>query len=206
MNLVGQYDSPYARRVAISLRVLGFPYEHDTRSVFGDFEAIRRINPAGRIPVLILDDGRALVDSSAILDWLDHEVGPDRALLQPTGAERQRALQRIALATGAIDKIGAAAYERLMRPEALRWPEWIARCRAQGAGALAVLDKERWPEDAPLDQARITTACAIAYAKLADPELMPSGRFPALDALSAGCEARAEFVATSVADYALPRG
>jgi glutathione S-transferase len=50
MILVGQYDSPYVRRVAISLRVQGFAYEHDTRSVFGDFDALRRINPLGRIP------------------------------------------------------------------------------------------------------------------------------------------------------------
>jgi glutathione S-transferase len=57
MILVGQYDSPFVRRVAISLRALGFTYEHDTRSVFADFDAIRRINPLGRIPSLILDDG-----------------------------------------------------------------------------------------------------------------------------------------------------
>src|SRR4051794_10587087 len=68
MILVGQYDSPYVRRVAVSLRVLGFAYEHDTRSVFADFDAMRRINPLGRIPSLVLPDGRALIDSAAILD------------------------------------------------------------------------------------------------------------------------------------------
>jgi glutathione S-transferase len=38
--LVGQYDSPYVRRVAVSLRMLGFSYAHDTRPVFGDSAAI----------------------------------------------------------------------------------------------------------------------------------------------------------------------
>jgi len=57
MILVGQYDSPYVRRVAVSLRVLGLPYEHDIRSVFGDFDSMRRTNPLGRIPSLILDGG-----------------------------------------------------------------------------------------------------------------------------------------------------
>ena len=81
MILVGQYDSPFVRRVAVSLRVLGFDYEHDTRSVFGDFEAMRQVNPLGRIPSLVLDGGEVLIDSAAILDWLDETVGPDRALL-----------------------------------------------------------------------------------------------------------------------------
>jgi glutathione S-transferase len=135
MVLVGQYDSPYVRRVAVSLRVLGFDYDHDTRSVFADFEAMRAINPLARIPSLLLDDGEVLIDSTAILDWLDQAVGPGRALVPPAGAQRQRALRLIALATGAIEKIGAAAYERLMRPPALRWPEWIDRCRVQGRRA-----------------------------------------------------------------------
>jgi glutathione S-transferase len=206
MILVGQYDSPYVRRVAVSLRVLGFDYQHDTRSVFGDFDAIQRINPAGRIPALVLDDGEALVDSAAILDWLDETVGPERALVPPRGIERRTVLRRIALACGAIDKIGAATYERLMRPEALRWPEWIARCRTQGLGAFSALAAESWPANSALDQAKITTACALFYARMADPETVPPGRFPVLDRLSAECEELPEFAATRPTEYVLPRG
>jgi glutathione S-transferase len=205
MILVGQYDSPYVRRVAVSLRVLGFAYEHDTRSVFGDFDALRRINPVGRIPSLVLDGGEVLIDSAAILDWLDQAVGPGRALVPPDGAARRRALRLIALATGAIDKVGAAAYERMVRPASYRWPEWIERCRVQGGGALAALAAEPWPADAPLDQAQITAACMMRYVRMADPDLAPPGRHGALDALSERCEARPEFQATYAADYALPR-
>jgi glutathione S-transferase len=118
MILVGQYDSPFVRRVAVSLRVLGYAYEHDTRSVFADFAAMRRVNQLGRIPSLVLDDGETLIDSAAILDWLDQSVGPGRALVPAAGPERRRALRRIALATGAVDKVGAAIYERLIRPSA----------------------------------------------------------------------------------------
>lgn len=206
MILIGQYDSPYVRRVAISLRVLGFSYEHDTRSVFGDFDAIRQINPLGRIPSLILDGGETLIDSAAILDWLDEEVGPDRALVPRYGEARRRALYRIALASGAIEKIGAANYERLIRPKALRWPEWIDRCLTQGKGAIAALEAEAWPADAPIDQAQITTACMLRYVRLTDPASLPEGQCPALDALHARCEARPEFQATFPADYAVPRG
>jgi len=203
--LVGQYDSPYVRRVAVSLRVLGFSYAHDTRSVFADFEAMRAVNPLGRIPSLVLDGGEVLIDSAAILDWLDQTVGPERALLPSGSPERRGALRRIALATGAIDKVGAAAYERIIRPAALRWPEWTLRCLTQGTGAIAALAAEPWPAGEKLDQAQITTACMIRYVRMADPDLLPPGRFPSLDALSDRCEALPAFQATWPADYVLPR-
>ena len=204
MILVGQYDSPYTRRVAASLHMLGFDFEHDTRSVFGDFDSMRTTNPLGRIPSLVLADGTTLIDSAAILDWLDHQVGPERALLPPGGLARQQALQRIALATGTIDKVMAGAYERLVRPLAHRWPDWIARCRTQAEGGLAALASLPWPGDARLDQAAITTACMVGYVRLADPGLLPAGRHPALDALSQRCEALPAFQKTHPAEYTLP--
>jgi glutathione S-transferase len=109
MILVGQYDSPYTRRVAVSLGLLGFDFEHDGRSVFADFESMRTTNPLGRVPSLILRDGTTLIDSMAILDWLDQQVGPERGLMPASGPARQDALQRIALATGTIDKVMGAA-------------------------------------------------------------------------------------------------
>ncbi len=204
MILVGQYDSPYVRRVGVTLGVLGFAFEHDTRSVFADFDSMRTTNPLGRIPSLILDDGTTLIDSAAILDWLDQEVGRGRALLPPSGSARREALQRMALATGTIDKAGVAAYERLIRPDRYQWPDWIARCRTQAEGGLAALAALSWPADAPLDQVAITTACMVRYIRIADPDLLPAGRYPALDALSQRCEALPAFKATYPADYALP--
>jgi glutathione S-transferase len=204
MILVGQYDSPYVRRVAVSLGLLEFAFEHDRRSVFADFDSMRTVNPLGRIPSLILPDGTTLIDSAAILDWLDQSVGPERALLPPSGPSRQQALQRIALATGTIDKVMAAAYERRIRPAAYRWPDWIARCRTQAEGGIAALAAQSWPADARLNQAWITTACMISYIRMADPDLLPPGRYPALDALSQRCEALPAFKATFPVDYKVP--
>jgi glutathione S-transferase len=196
MILVGQYDSPYVRRVAISLRVLGFPYEHDTRSVFGDFDSIRQTNPTGRIPALVLDDGAVLVDSAVILDYLDEEVGPERALIPRSGPARREMLHRVALASAAIDKAGAANYELLLRPAQYQWPEWIARLQTQALGAIAALEDLAWPADAPLDQAQITTVCLLRYIELRSPNLAPPAQFPNLAALAARCEKRPEFLAT----------
>jgi len=206
MILVGQYDSPYTRRVAISLMVLGISYQHDTRSVFGDFDSMRKTNPLGRIPSLILDDGTVLIDSAAILDWIDESVGPDRALIPPAGLARCDALQRIALANGAVDKIGGGRnYENLIRPSRYRWPEWIERTTTQGLGALEALNARDWPASAPLDQAQITAGCAIDYVKVTAPDLVPESRFPVLDALWKRLTARPEFATTSFSDYKVPR-
>lgn len=205
MILIGQYNSPFVRRVAISLRILGLGYEHDTRSVFADFDAVRRINPLGRIPSLALDDGNVLINSAAILDWLDQSAGPQRALIPPAGTERRHVLHRMALATGVIDKAGAAAYERLIRPAPYRWPEWIERCLTQAAGGLEALEAEQWPASARLDQAEITTACMLRWLQIAVSDMLPPGRYPALEALSARCEARQEFSATCPVGYAVPR-
>lgn len=206
MILVGQYDSPFVRRVAVTLRVLGLDYEHDQRSVFGDFESMRKTNPLGRIPSLVLDDGEVLIDSATILDWLDEQVGPERALVPPRGHARRRALRLIALACGAVDKAGACAYERIIRPPEYRWPGWIVRCRTQAEGAIAALAAEPWPEDAPLDQAQISTVCMLRYVEMTDPELRGKGRYPTLDALSVRLEARPEFKATYPPDIVYPSG
>jgi glutathione S-transferase len=204
MILVGQYDSPYTRRVAVSLHLLGFDFEHDTRSVFADFDSMRATNPLARIPSLILDDGTTLIDSGAILDWLDQQVGPERALLPLDGPARQQALQRVALASGTIDKVMGIGYERLIRPEAYRWPEWIARCRTQAEGGLAGLAGLSWAADARVDQTWITTACMMRYVRLADRDLLPRGRYPALDTISDRCEALPAFKTTYPADYVVP--
>jgi glutathione S-transferase len=205
MILVGQYDSPYVRRVAISLMVLGIPYEHDTRSVFGDFDSMRSTNPLGRIPSLILDSGETLIDSAAILDHLDETVGPSRALIPASGKPRRDVLQRIALANGVVDKIGGGHnYEVLIRPSQYRWPEWIARCKTQGLGALDALNALEWTES-PIDQAQITACCAFDYVQVTAPTLAPKGRYPNLDKFADRLRARPEFRATSFSDYAVPK-
>ena len=90
LRLVGHYDSPFVRRVGVSLHLLGIAFERSLLSVFSDADAMRAFNPLVRVPALVLDDGQCLIDSAAILDHLDQAVGPDRALLPAVGKRPPR--------------------------------------------------------------------------------------------------------------------
>ena len=89
MILIGMYDSPFVRRVAIALTLYGFEFEHRPWSVFRDAEMIAPYNPLFRVPTLVLDDGEVLIESAAILDALDQMVGPERAMAPASGAARR---------------------------------------------------------------------------------------------------------------------
>ena len=71
MILIGMFDSPFVRRVAVSMDLLGMPFEHRNWSVGKDQQRIREFNPVGRVPTLVLDDGETLIESAMILDCLD---------------------------------------------------------------------------------------------------------------------------------------
>ena len=166
MLLIGMFDSPYVRRVVISMKRLGLPFEHGNWSVGADFERIRQYSPLGRVPVLVMDDGVVLVESAAILDAIDDLVGPARALLPPAGASRREALRLMSLAIGAGEKARDVLSQRMVRPPEKYHEPWVARCRAQMHGALGELEKScqqrttgQWLVDDRLTQADITVAC-----------------------------------------------
>jgi glutathione S-transferase len=91
MLLIGMFDSPFVRRVAVSMKLLEIPFEHANWSIGKDFDRIREYNPLGRVPTLVTNEGERLMESGAILDYLDEIAGPERALLPrsgPNGARR----------------------------------------------------------------------------------------------------------------------
>jgi glutathione S-transferase len=187
MILIGMFDSPFTRRVAISATLLGIPFEHRSWSVGKDFDRIREFNPLGRVPALVLDDGETLVESAMILDHLDQMVGPTRALLPASGDARRKAQHLIALATGAADKGIHIVIERAFRPEEKRYAPWTDRCRVQVHGALIELDRvcatagdTTWLIGDAITQADITLACYATYLRDAVP--LDLSAYPALRA------------------------
>jgi len=208
MLLIGMFDSPFVRRVAVTLKLLDMPFEHGNWSVGRDFDRIREYNPLGRVPTLVTADGDKLMESAAILDYLDELAGPKRALLPAAGPERRQALRLMAMATGAAEKGVAQVYERAFRPEAKRHEPWVDRCRAQMSAALGEIDRyvgergvSRWLVGERMTQADITTACAFTFLNdtlrvAADPVMYQS-----LATLAARCESLPAFQDTRVAFF-----
>jgi glutathione S-transferase len=161
--LVGLNRSPYTRRVAITLKVYDIPFQQRALSGFGNRAEVRAWNPVGRIPALVLDNGEALVDSSAIIDHLDEIYGRERALTPASGEDRRAVLKVVALMMGACDKALQAAYHRNhIPPEKLHQP-WIDDCVAQTVSALSAVDALIDPDKPYLLLGRLTQADITAF-------------------------------------------
>lgn len=197
MKLIGRYDSPFVRRVAISLHVLGLPFEQSPLSVFSEATDVRRYSPLGRVPILVLADGEVLIDSVAILDHLDETADPERRLIPARGAARRQVMRAVVTATGAADKAIAISYER-RRPAPQQSNEWMARCRVQIEAALGELEAVRdpdWSSTAKLTQAEITTATMLGYVRRVEPAAVASGMYPRLERMATECELQPAFLA-----------
>ena len=185
MILIGLLDSPFTRRVAIALALRGIAFEHRA-------DRIREYSPLGRVPVLVFDDGEVLMESSSILDWIEHETDGD-ALLPAAGAARREAMRLMGLASGAADRGVAMVLERLFHAEDKRSDALLARSQTQIDGAMAALDAAcaardgQWLVSDAMTLADITVACYATYLKDAVP--LELSRWPALAAFVARCEA-----------------
>ncbi|MBI2255346.1 MAG: glutathione S-transferase family protein [Proteobacteria bacterium] len=197
MILIGQYDSPFVRRVGIALTLYGLAFEHRPWSAFGDAEKIGSHNPLIRVPTLVLDDGEALVDSHIILDYLDSLVPAEDALFPRAEPARHRALKIAALACGLGDKAVSLFYEKRLHDVAS--DVWVARCRAQIGAVLDVLERERPPSaywfGAAIGHADIAIAAVLRFVIEAHPGLVDMNAYPALKAHAARCEAMPVFQA-----------
>jgi glutathione S-transferase len=197
MILIGQYDSPFVRRTAIALKLYGLPFEHRPWSTFAEGDKIAPYNPLRRVPTLVLDSGEALIESAAILDYLDDLVGPAKAMMASRGPDRYRALRVCALANGLGDKAVSLLYERVLRKEQSK--VWVERCEGQIGSVLEVLEKERAAVKTPhwfgarIGHADIAVACVLRFTGEAHPALFDRARYPALSSHAAACEALPEF-------------
>jgi glutathione S-transferase len=198
MELIGQFDSPFVRRVAIALAHYEIAFEHRPWSVWAEAEELARINPLRRVPTLVLDDGETLFESSAILDALDDLAPPSLRLLAANGPTRRHTLRVCALATGLADKAVSLLYEGVLRKEGRRSRIWIERCEAQIGDTMDRLESERAAAGDPywfgsLTHADIALGCALRFVSEAHPALLQKRPRPHLARHAQHCEASAIF-------------
>lgn len=193
MHLIGTMDSPYVRRVAVSLHTLGLPFTHEPMSVFRHFDAFAAINPVVKAPTLVTDDGVVLMDSTLILEVAERLAGSGSSL-HPAQSDAFIAAQRvIGLALVACEKTVQIVYEHRLRPAEKLHQPWVDRVTAQARDAyklleMAVATADPWLFGPTPLQADITSAVAWQFTTAYLPELVPVSDFPNLARFSAAAE------------------
>ena len=196
-------DSPYVRRVAISLQLLGLRFEHQSLSVFRTFAQFQQINPVVKAPTLVCDDGEVLMDSTLILEYAEALARP-RTLMPAALPEFQHALRIVGLALAACEKAVQIVYERGLRPPEKLHEPWVTRVTGQLLAAFGALEEELARplavNSAAINQAGVSAAVAWQFTQQMLPEVVPSARYPRLVAFSASAEALPEFKAAPHGD------
>lgn len=198
MELIGMLDSPYVRRAAISLRLLGIPFEHRSLSVFRNFDEFQRINPMVKAPTLVLDDGSMLTESNLIIDWA--HLHSDRPALMPADtAQRERALRLIGIATAASEKSVQIVYEG-KRDADRRDDGWLQRVKGQLRAACGLLERELagvngWLFGDTPSQADVSITVAWGFSQIVAADVVSPVDYPHLAAFSQRAEQHPDFAA-----------
>ncbi len=206
MQLIGYLDSPFVRRVAISMRFLGIEFEHRELSIFRDFEEFRKIHPAVKVPTLVCDNGEAMIDSTLIIDYLEQHVA-SRSLMPEGKEDFQKASNIIGLALVAMEKVAHITYEINLRPEEKQHAPWIERIEQQLKGTVGLLEEavtattaQEWLFGDHVTQADISTAVVWRFIQHIDRARETMGDYPALAEFSARAEKLDEFIACPLSD------
>ncbi|RMT96467.1 hypothetical protein ALP39_03890 [Pseudomonas marginalis pv. marginalis] len=181
MKLVGMLDSPYVRRVAISLELYGIEFVHEPLSVFRTYAEFAEINPVVKAPTLVLDDGTVLMDSSLILDYLETLAPADKKLLPRQPAALARDLHALGLALAACEKSVQIVYEHNLRPAEKQHAPWLERVSGQLLAAYGLLDKHlAQASGEALTQASLTAAVAWSFSQFTVASVVKTDAFPNL--------------------------
>jgi glutathione S-transferase len=198
MILIGQYDSPFVRRVAITLQLYKLNYEHRPWSAVGDADKIAEVNPLMRVPTLITAEGEAVTDSGTIVQMLDHIAGFG-AFLSRNWPQQGDVLRLAGFAAGVAEKGVALIYEQAFHKDAV--PLWHDRLIKQVTDTLAMLDRERamiktpWLFGERLSHADIMIGTTFCYLREALAGQVSLDAYKALRKHSKACDALPEFKA-----------
>ena len=183
MKLFLTQTSPYARKVRLAADQLGLTSRLEligaTTTPVAEDTGLVAINPLGKIPALVLDDGAVLFDSRVIVEYLDHSSGG--GLMPPASdPERWQTLRLQTVADGILDAALLMRYEVALRPDRFLWREWLDGQGRKVQRALATLEAEvlRLEQGAALNG--IAAACALGYLDFRFEELDWRTRCPSL--------------------------
>ncbi len=195
IKLIGMMDSPYVRRVAISLELYGVEFESHPLSVFSSFDAFSRINPAVKAPTLVLDNGIRLMDSSLILAYFEGLASPARKLLPADPLAQASDLQTLGFILAAGEKAVQNVYEHKLRPAEKQHNPWIERITIQLLAACREWNTllENRPAAAVPDQVAVTSTVIWTFIQSMIPHVVHAGDFTHIQSAAELYEAHAAF-------------
>jgi glutathione S-transferase len=197
MKLVGSQTSPYVRKVRVMLAEKKLACEFAEDNVWSEATTVTAANPLTKVPVLVLDDGTALYDSSVITDYLDPIGAP--AFLPVSGLARALVKRNESLGDGITDAGIAIFLERKRTPDK-QDAAWLARQRGKIDAGIAALSGELGAqpylrgENVTLGD--IACGCGLFWLEFRLPEIAWRAQYPNLGAWAARLEARPSFAAT----------
>src|SRR5574340_475920 len=174
MQLIGSHSSPYGRKVRILLAEKAIECSLLLEDVWAAGTKIQQSNPLGKVPCLMLDDGRALYDSRVICEYLD-SLPPAHTLIPTSDAERIEVLRWQALADGVLDAGVLIRLEHTRRAAAERSEKWLTHQRGKVTAGLEVMASElndhEWCTGARFTLADIAVGCALGWLAFRLPEI-----------------------------------
>ncbi len=208
MQLIGMLDSPYVRRVAVTLLQLGLPFEHKPISLFRHIDQFAAVNPVLKAPSFLADDGTVLMESGLILDYVETLAPEKNGLMPRDPAARLRALRIEGLALALCEKAVQLHYERNLRPPEKQHEPWRERVRLQLRAALSALEGETaettgWLFGERLHLADITLVCAFGFVRHMMSDPFDAAPYPKLAMFCERAETQALFRAAPPLDGAI---
>jgi glutathione S-transferase len=164
MKLMSSPLSPYVRKVRMTAAIKGLEgrIEHLSTDTNAGDPALNKLNPLGKIPCLITDEGEALYDSPVVCEYLD-SLAPAPVLFPKSGPERWRTLTLGALADGILDAALLLVYEGRFRPENMKVQVWVDRQQSKIDRSLAQLEAAPPAWRGNPDYGHVTLAVALGY-------------------------------------------
>ena len=195
MKLIGSLASPYVRKVRVVLAEKKLDYQIQLENVWSADTAIHLVNPLGKVPCLVMEDGYVMYDSRVIVEYLD-TLTPVCKLLPPNGRERMEIKNWEALADGVLDAGVAVRLER-QRPPELQSAAYIDRHLTKVARGLASLSDRLadspWCAGIHYSLADVAVGCALGWLDFRFPEIDWRTPHPNLARLHEKLHERASF-------------
>ncbi len=198
MKLYLSPTSSFSRKIRVLLREKQVPHEIEMLNLWEPND-LQKVNPLGKVPTLVLDDGRALISSAVIADYLDERYPKPRFIPADT-AGRLEVRQLEALADGVMEAVAASIYEARFHDEAKRSQAWLDRQRGKVDAGLAALEKRLgandWLFGSDITLADVAIACHLGFVTVRAPQFFAQDQFPNLARLARRLENRDSFKAT----------